>query len=122
MEKTVLLVDDKREFRNLMKIYLSRKYKIETAENGLHALTVLQNGLFPDLIVCDLMMPEVDGLSFVKQLKASGAFKHIPVIILSSIDTSSTKIELLKFGASDYMIKPVNPAELEIRIENLLRK
>jgi DNA-binding response OmpR family regulator len=122
MNKKVLLVDDKKEFRKLVKIYLSRKYDVETAENGLHALSILKNGFIPDLIVSDLMMPEVDGKTFLMQLRASGAYRNIPVIILSSIDKSSRKIELINNGADDYLIKPFNPEELETRIENLLKK
>jgi len=64
MKKKVLLVDDKNEFRKLVKIYLAKKFEVETAENGLQALVMLQNGYLPDLIVSDLMMPEIDGLEF----------------------------------------------------------
>ena len=67
-------------------------------------------------------MPEIDGKIFVSQLKASGAFRHIPVIIVSSIDNSTERIQLLKAGADDFLIKPFNPEELEIRIETTLRK
>jgi two-component system, chemotaxis family, chemotaxis protein CheY len=121
MKKKVLLVDDKVEFRRLVKIFLSSKYEVETAENGLKAFALLQKGFLPDIIVSDLMMPVVDGRSLVSQLKASGVFSHIPIIILSSIDKSADKIELFKLGASDYLVKPFNPEELEIRIANLLK-
>jgi DNA-binding response OmpR family regulator len=120
MKKRILLVDDKGEFRRLVQIFLSKNYEVESAENGLHALALLQNGYLPDVIVSDLMMPEVDGKVLVEQLKASGMFQHIPVVILSSINKSSKKIELLKSGAEDYLIKPFNPMELEVRIERLL--
>ncbi len=122
MIKKVLLVDDKKEFRTLVKIYLSSKYEVETAENGMHALSVLKNGFIPDIIVSDLMMPDVDGKTFLTQLKASGAYRHIPVIILSSIDKSAKKIELINIGADDYLIKPFNPEELATRIENIFKK
>jgi len=122
MKKKILLVDDKGTFRVLVKLFLSNKYEVETAENGLQALSLLQHGYMPDAIVSDLMMPEVDGKTFLGQLKSSGALNHIPVIILSSVDKSSERVELIKSGAGDYMIKPFNPEELEIRIENLLKK
>lgn len=121
MKKKVLLVDDKSEFRKLVKIILSRRYDVETAENGLMALATLQNGIIPDIIVTDLMMPEVDGKNFVNQLKASGIFSQIPVIVLSSIDKSTERIQLIKSGANDYMLKPFNPEELDVRIQNLLK-
>lgn len=60
---------------------------------------MLHEGYMPDVIVTDILMPEIDGKTFVKQLMASGAFNHIPVLILSSIDSSTDKIALLKAGA-----------------------
>lgn len=120
--KKLLIVDDKEEFRRLMKLFLSKKYDVELFENGMQALAFMQKGNLPDLIVSDLMMPELDGKTLLEQLKSSGVFKHIPVIILSSIDKSSERVELIKSGASDYLIKPFNPEELSIRIENQFRK
>jgi len=121
MKKRVLLVDDKGEFRRLVQIFLSKNYMVKTAENGLQAISLLQNGYLPDVIVSDLMMPEVDGKVLVEQIKSSGMFQHIPVLILSSIDKSEKKIELIKSGAGDYLVKPFNPMELEVRIESLLK-
>ena len=120
MKKKILVVDDKNEFRRLTKTILLKKYEVESAENGMHALSMLQNGLFPDLIVCDLLMPVLDGKGFVEQIKSSDVYNQIPVIILSSIDKSDEKIKLIKMGVNDYMEKPYNPAELEARIENIL--
>jgi len=116
MKRKILVVDDKKEFRRLTKIILSSNYEIETAENGMDALAKLQKGYIPDLIVCDFMMPELNGEEFIIQLKTSGAFRDIPVIMLSSIDKSSEKARVLKNGASDYIIKPYNPEELLARI------
>ena len=122
MKNKILIVDDKSEFRRLTKTILESKYDVESAENGIDALSILQNGYFPDLIVCDLIMPVLGGKDFLEQLKSSGVFKRIPVIILSSIDKSDEKIKLIKLGASDYLEKPYNPAELLARIENILKK
>lgn len=121
MRNKILLVDDKTEFRKLVKLFLSKNYDVETAENGLQALSLLSNGYIPNIIISDLVMPEVDGRTLVSQLKSSGVFNHIPVIILSCIDKSSERIELIKAGANDFLIKPFNPEELEIRIENILK-
>ena len=121
MKKKVLLIDDSTEFRSLIGIYLSKKYEVASAENGAMALQKLQNGFIPDVIVSDLMMPEMNGSEMLDQVKVSGMFSQIPVIFLSSIDKSSQRIELIKSGAFDYLIKPVNPEELEVRIENALR-
>ncbi len=122
MKAKILLVDDKNEFRTLLKVMLEKDFEIRDAFNGANALEVLNDGFEPDLIVTDLMMPDVDGKSFVTQLKSSGLYKDIPVIVLSSIDKSMEKIELLKLGAEDYLIKPFNPSELLVRIENVLAR
>lgn len=121
MSKKILIIDDNNEFRRLTKTILMSKYEVETAINGIEAFSLLQNGYIPDLIVTDLMMPGMGGKGFVEQLKISGAFQHIPVIVLSSIDKSDEKIQLLQLGASDYLEKPYNPSELLIRIENIFK-
>lgn len=121
MKKKVLIVDDKSEFRRLTKTILSSNYLVESVENGEEAISMLQTGYIPDLIVSDLMMPVMGGKELVAQLKASGAFSSIPIIILSSIDKSDEKIKLIKLGADDYLEKPYNPDELVARIEKLLK-
>lgn len=120
MKKRVLLVDDKEEFRKLVQLFLSEHYEVETAADGMSALAMLQQGYLPDAIVSDMMMPDVGGAELLKQLKASGAFNKIPVIILSSIDKSAKRIEMLQAGAEDYMIKPFNPMELQVRLAKTL--
>ncbi len=120
MKKKILLVDDKCDFRNLLKIILQQKFEVETASNGLEALALLQQGYFPDIIISDINMPSIDGITLLDQIKASEIFRHIPVIILSSIDESRQKIEALQLGASDYVEKPFNPLELEIRLNHVL--
>ncbi len=121
MNKKILIIDDNNEFRRLTKTILMSKYEVETAINGIEAISLLQNGYLPDLIVTDLMMPGMGGKGLVEQLKSSGAFQHIPVIVLSSIDKSDEKIQLLQLGAADYLEKPYNPSELLIRIENIFK-
>lgn len=121
MNKKILIIDDNNEFRRLTKTILMSKYEVETAINGLEAISLLQSGYLPDLIVTDLMMPGMGGKGLVEQLKSSGAFQHIPVIVLSSIDKSDEKIQLLQLGAADYLEKPYNPSELLIRIENIFK-
>ena len=122
MKQKILLVDDKGEFRRLLSVFLADKYTVYTAGDGLEALAALQGGIEPDVIVTDLMMPELDGKMLISQLKASGAFRHIPVLVLSGIDQSGERIQLLKAGAYDFMVKPFNPEELIIRIETSLKK
>ena len=121
MKKKILIVDDKNEFRRLTKAILVSKYEVVSAENGIDALALLQGGYLPDLIVTDLLMPELNGKELVEQLQSSGAFKQIPIIVLSSIDKNDEKIKLINMGANDYLEKPYNPSELLARIENILK-
>lgn len=121
MKKKILLVDDKSEFRTLLKVILQKKYHVETASNGLEALAMLTNRFFPDLIISDLNMPSVDGAKLVEQVYASDVFKHIPIIILSSVSDSKDKIHLFNLGIADYLEKPFNPQELEVRISRVFK-
>jgi len=122
MKKKILLADDNKEFRRLLSILLSSKYDVKTAKNGDQALDIMQAGYKPDLILSDLMMPFANGKVLTEQVRSSGAFKGIPIIILSSIDKSNKKIELLSAGANDYLNKPFSPGELDIRISIALTK
>jgi len=121
MKKKVLIVDDRGEFRKLTKTILSSRYEVESAEDGISALSLLQSGYMPDVIVSDIVMPGLGGSDFLEQLKSSGAFKDIPVIMLSSLDKSEIKTKHINMGAHDYMEKPYNPAELLARIENIIK-
>jgi DNA-binding response OmpR family regulator len=67
-------------------------------------------------------MPDMNGLEFIAQIRASGFFKDIPLIMLSGNEGTADKIKCLKAGADDYLVKPFNPEELEARIENILRR
>ncbi len=121
MKRKILFVDDRTEFRQLTKSILDSEFEVVGAENGIVALAKLQSGYLPDLIITDLLMPVLDGKDFVEQLKISGVWKDIPIIVLSNVDKSDEKIKLIKLGVNDYLEKPYNPAELIARIENILK-
>ena len=96
MEKSVLLVDDKQEIAKIIMLYLSSTYKVSYKENPLKAIAWLQEGNLPDLIISDLNMPEMSGEEFLVYLKANDMFSHIPVLILSSVESSSNRIRLFE--------------------------
>ncbi|MEA3317513.1 MAG: response regulator, partial [Bacteroidota bacterium] len=77
----------------------------------------LQKGNMPNLIVVDIEMPNMNGYEFLKLVKASGFFKEIPVIMLSGVDSSDERVKCLKLGAKDFIVKPFNPEELELKVE-----
>ncbi len=74
------------------------------------------------MVVADIQMPNLNGQEFLEQIRASGFYKHIPIIVLSGIESSQERIKLLKMGADDFIVKPFNPEELSIRIENIISR
>lgn len=122
MKKTLLALDDELSILKILDFYFNKTYHVVSKQNGKEALEWMQQGVIPDVIVADVNMPEINGLEFIKQIRASGFFKDIPLIMLSSNEGSYDKIKSLKAGADDYLIKPFNPEELEARIDNVLRR
>lgn len=119
--KKVLVVDDKSSISDLIVQLLKQSYEVESRSNGLEAMAYLQDGHLPDLIISDLEMPHMNGFELIQAVRESGFFSEIPIIILSSRDSSEDRIKCLKLGADDYMMKPFNPEELLIRIEKTLK-
>lgn len=118
----ILIVDDKPEIAKVVKIQMSAEYEVTYFPNPIAALSWMHAGNIPDLIISDFYMPEMNGLEFVRHLKASSMFSAIPVMVLSSMENSGERIELLESGAEDFILKPFNPQELKIRVRNILRK
>lgn len=75
----------------------------------------------PDLILADINMLRLNGYDFLQQLRSNDYYKHLPIIILSGIENSKDRIECLKIGANDVILKPFNPEELQLKISNLLQ-
>ncbi|MEG1580621.1 MAG: response regulator [Bacteroidaceae bacterium] len=120
MKKTILLIDDKETIAKVVSIYLAAEFNIIYFDNAIKGIQWLQDGNMPDLIVSDIRMPEMRGDQFLSYLKSSEFFKHIPVVMLSSEDSTSERIRLLNEGAADYITKPFNPIELKVRIKKFI--
>ncbi|HTH82882.1 MAG TPA: response regulator transcription factor [Mucilaginibacter sp.] len=118
----ILVVEDDPFINVIIKKILSAEYEIEITTTVLKALSYLQKGNIPNLIISDFNMPNMSGLDLIVQLQASDFFKPIPIIILSGEDNSDTRIKCLDSGADDYVVKPFNPAELQARIRAILRR
>jgi DNA-binding response OmpR family regulator len=116
----ILVVDDKKTLSDLLAQFLGQKHHVVTKANGLEAIQWLQEGDIPDLIISDLEMPELDGYELISKVRSSGFFSDIPIMVLSCRDSSADRIKCLKLGANDFMVKPFNPEELSIRIDNIL--
>lgn len=116
---TILVVDDEKNIVQLAKLYLSSEgYSVESAFNGAEALEKVR-ARKPDLVVLDLMMPEVDGWEVCRRLRQES---DIPIIILTARGDDVDKIIGLELGADDYMTKPFNPRELVARVKAVLRR
>lgn len=120
--KTILAIDDVGSTLDIINCALCKNYTVVKKENGQEALDWMHEGNLPDIIISDLYMPAMDGFEFIKHIRASGFFKDIPLIVLSSYENSSTRINCLRLGADDYMVKPFNPEELEVRVENIVKR
>ncbi|NJK38330.1 MAG: response regulator transcription factor [Oscillatoriales cyanobacterium RM2_1_1] len=121
-QKRLMLVDDDPNLILLVRDYLEfRGYNVLTAENGIKALEILKNEL-PDLIICDIMMPEMDGYTLVKSIREDERMGWIPVLFLSAKGQSQDKVKGLNTGADVYIVKPFEPEELVAQVESSLRQ
>lgn len=120
--KSIILIDDKSSIGKVVEAYLRDEYNYNFFTNPLTAIAWLQEGHIPDLIISDIRMPDMRGDEVLSYLKANVLFKDIPVIMLSSEDSTSERIKFLDGGAADYIVKPFNPLELKVRILKIIGK
>lgn len=122
MKKKILVIDDELSIRMLLENYLGKTYSVITRTDGMEGMKYLEEGNIPDVIVADIQMPNLDGFEMLKQVRASGYYGNIPMIILSGIESSQERVNCLREGADDYLVKPFNPEELLLRITNLIKR
>lgn len=118
----VFIIEDDKYMQHVLNFCLSEKYRTSVYNDGMAAMGALQSGEFPDVIIADLNTPHLNGLQLVSQLKSSGCFSSIPVIIVSGDQSSEKRIQCLSAGADDYILKPFNPKELDIRVNIVLKR
>ncbi|GAA4095210.1 response regulator transcription factor [Mucilaginibacter panaciglaebae] len=118
----ILIVEDDQFMQAILQKFLSTTYEIIIKPTGMDALSFMQSGNLPDLIISDLNTPKLSGLDLIEQVKLSDFFNSIPIIILSGEDSSEKRVKCLDAGADDYIVKPFNPAELQSRIRVVLRR
>ncbi len=119
MSQTILVVDDEKHIVQLTRLYLTNEgYRVETATTGREALEKAR-ALAPDLIILDLMLPEIDGWEVCRQLRRES---DVPIIMLTARSDDVDKIVGLELGADDYVAKPFNPRELVARVRAVLRR
>lgn len=116
----ILIVEDNSEILRLMVGHFTKQYKVSYAENGAEALEKVTKTL-PDVIISDIMMPEMDGLTLCEQLKSNISTSHIPVLLLTAKTSRDNRLEGLDMGADMYITKPFNLQEIDLRVRNILK-
>jgi len=120
MRKKILVIDDEKSIRFIIENTFNKDFEVTTLNNGMDALFYLQSGNLPDIIICDVEMPVLNGFEFIRRIRESGFFEEIPLIMLSGKEESADKIKCFEMGADDYVLKPFNPKELIARIKRRL--
>lgn len=117
----ILIVDDEVYNRQLLEIMLAPEgFLLEMADNGAAALEAIARHP-PDLVLLDIMMPDIDGYEVTTRIKSNPATSRIPVILITSRDDQKARTRGLAAGAEEFLTKPVDRAELSLRVRNLLR-
>ncbi len=118
---TILIVEDSEDMRTFLANIFAKEAKVVCASDGMEGLQKAKE-IVPDLIISDLMMPNMDGLEMMSKVKTDPATSHIPVILLTAKSAIESRLEALHCGADDYLTKPFSPEYLKARVENLLEQ
>lgn len=120
--KTILIVEDEPMTCKLLQHILGKTYNVIACDNAKQGLECLKTNSTIDCVLSDLYMPEIDGKEFILQIRQNLLWAKIPVIILSGAQESDVRISCLEIGADDFITKPFNPKEVQLKIEALLRR
>ena len=121
MSKTIFIVDDSATMLMSVKFFLvSANFTVETASDGVQALSRLKSGLKPDLIITDINMPHMGGMELIKNLRAMPSFRFTPILTLTTESLVEKRNEAKKLGATGWIVKPVTGTDLVKVIKQLL--
>lgn len=116
----ILIIDDHDAVRLLLGLTFKNRYDVVTKRDGIEAMAWLSAGNIPDLIMLDMQMPRLNGLDFLKQIRTSGMFRNIPVILISANENEYEISESFGLGITDYIPKPFNPVKLKDKVEKII--
>jgi DNA-binding response OmpR family regulator len=122
MKKEILIVDDEISILKLLTFVLSKDYDLIIKNSGVEAISWLEEGNDPDVVISDWHMPYFDGNSFIRNLKISGYYRDTPVILLSGADDLDEKVNSFPFKVDCFMQKPFNPEELKAAINRVIEE
>ena len=121
-KSTILIVDDETDILDLIEYNLNKEgFKVMTAEDGERGLEQMRHTK-PDLVLLDIMMPKMDGITVVEHMRSESGLKDIPVIFLTARSDEKTEVRGLDMGADDFLTKPISTAKLVSRIKAVLRR
>ena len=121
-DKNVMVVEDNEKNRKLMRVVLKAKgYNVIEASTGEEALNLLKNQI-PDIILMDIQLPGIDGLTLIKEIKASVVTKDIPIIAVTAYAMKGDEQKILDTGCNAYVSKPINTQELPLIVEKYIKK
>jgi len=123
LRKKILLIDDDSIHLSITELALKDQYDIHTVKSGKEALEFLEkNHIVPDLIMLDILMPEMDGWAVFDRINDIAALKFTPIMFFTSVEDENTREKAYAIGAFDYIIKPCEPTDLQNRIKDTLQK
>jgi two-component system, OmpR family, response regulator RpaA len=118
----IIVVDDDAAIQTLIKINLElQKHQVLTASDGIEGYALIQQEI-PDLVILDVMMPNADGYTVCQRMRKNPATEHIPVLMLTALGVVEDKVKGFDVGADDYLVKPFELPELQVRVRALLRR
>ena len=129
MKKQILAVDDSKAIRFLLQTVLGKKYQVVTVADGCSAMYWLSKKNFPDLIIVDPQLPDMENWELIQQLSSSGLYGSIPIVVLSGLNKEETEGKCVEFDVAKYFLKPFNPVNLledvsalmDTRVEDMFR-
>ncbi len=120
MKKQILAVDDSKAIRFLLQTVLGKEFQVVTVEDGCSAMHWLSKKNFPDLIIADPQLPDMENWELIQQLSSSGIYGSIPIVVLSGLDVTETEIKCIEYDVAKYFLKPFNPVDLLASINSLM--